>query len=135
MIFFLMDKYCIIVLLKVMWGVDDNICGWIDYVYQLVIIELLLDKYEIEVVIEKVVKEVMEMIFKEEDIMLLMLDEVVILIDWKMVRDDEEEIGYILIFLLLLWKLIEVELEEVVNKLVNLMIVVELNKMVLNLVD
>ncbi len=72
--------------------------------------EPLPDKYKIEAAIEKAAKEVMEMIFKEEDIMLPMLDEVATPTDWKMVRDDEEEIGYTLISPPLPWKPTEAEL-------------------------
>lgn len=134
-IFPLMDKYGITAPPKVMWGVDDNIRGWIDHAYQLVTTEPLPDKYEIEAAIEKAAKEVMEMIFKEEDIMLPMLDEVATPTDWKMVRDDEEEIGYTLISPLLPWKPTEAELEEAANKPVNSTIAAELNKMALNLAD
>lgn len=134
-IFPLMDKYGISAPPKVMWGVDDNIRNWINRAYQMVTADPLPDKYEIEAAIEKVAKEVLEMIFKEEDIMLPMLDEVATPTDWKTVRDDEDEIGYTLISPPLPWKPTEAELEEAKDKPVNSTIAAELNRMAQNLAD
>ena len=58
-----------------------------------------------------------------------MLDEVATPTDWKMVRDDEEEIGYTLISPPLPWKPTEAELEEAANKPVNSTIAAELNRL------
>lgn len=115
-IFPLMDKYGITAPPKVMWGVDDNIRHWINNASQLVNQDPLPDKYEIEAAIEKAAKEVLEMIFKEEEIMLPMLDEVATPQDWKIVRDDEEEIGYILIPTPLPWSPTEDELAAAKDK-------------------
>ncbi|MBB1078898.1 DUF438 domain-containing protein [Limosilactobacillus sp. STM2_1] len=127
-IFPLMDKYGITAPPKVMWGVDDNIRQWIDQAYQLVHQEPLPDKYQIEAAIEKAAKEVLEMIFKEEDIMLPMLDEVATPQDWKTVRDDEDEIGYTLIPTPLPWSPTKAEIEEAKDKPRNSKIARELNQ-------
>lgn len=75
-IFPLMDKYGITAPPKVMWGVDDQIRQWIKDALDLVNQEPTPDKYVIEAAIEKAAQEVLEMIFKEEDIMIPMLAEV-----------------------------------------------------------
>ena len=75
-LFPLMDKYGITAPPKVMWGVDDDIRGYIKKANQLVNQQPLPDKYAIEVAVEKAAQEVLAMIVKEEDIMLPMLAEV-----------------------------------------------------------
>lgn len=127
-IFPLMDKYGITAPPKVMWGVDDNIRQWINNAFQLVNQDPLPDKYEIEAAIEKAAKEVLEMIFKEEDIMLPMLDEVATPQDWKTVRDDEDEIGYTLIPTPLPWSPTKEEIASAQNKPRNSQIAQELNQ-------
>lgn len=127
-IFPLMDKYGITAPPKVMWGVDDEIRGWIKDAYEMVIADPTPDKYEVEAAVEKACKEVMEMIFKEEEIMIPMLDEVATPEDWYMVEEDEKDIGYTLIPEPLLWKPTQKEIDEGKKK-DNSEIANELNKM------
>ncbi|WP_416353437.1 DUF438 domain-containing protein [Agrilactobacillus fermenti] len=97
LIFPLMDKYGITAPPKVMWGVDDEIRGWIKTAYQLSVQEPTPTKYDLETAIEKANKEIQEMIFKEEQIMLPMVDEVFTPDDWGMIAAESKETGYTLI--------------------------------------
>lgn len=133
-IFPLMDKYGITAPPKVMWGVDDEIRGWIKDAYEMVTADPVPDKYEVEAAIEKACKEVMEMIFKEEEIMIPMLDEVATPEDWYMAEQDEKDIGYTLIPDPLPWKPTDKEIAEGQKK-DNSKIASELNKMAQGLAD
>lgn len=133
-IFPLMDKYGITAPPKVMWGVDDEIRGWIKAAYEMVMSDPIPDKYEVEAAVEKACKEVMEMIFKEEEIMIPMLDEVATPEDWYMVEEDEKDIGYTLIPDPLPWKPTEKEIAQGKKK-DNSKIADELNKMAQGLAD
>ena len=88
----------------------------------------LMDKYVIEAAIEKAAQEVLEMIFKEEDIMIPMLAEVATPLDWKKVRDDEGEIGYTLIPTPLPWSPTQAEIAASKEKTANSTIAHELNQ-------
>ncbi|MCG4282909.1 DUF438 domain-containing protein [Lacticaseibacillus saniviri] len=112
LIFPLMDKYGITAPPKVMWGVDDEIRGWIKDAHQLVMQQPLPDKYAIEAAIEKAAKEVDEMVFKEEEIMLPMVLEVFTPSDWGMVAEESAPIGYTLIAQPLPWHPTEAQLAE-----------------------
>lgn len=103
-LFPIMDKYGITAPPKVMWGVDDKIRGLISKAQKLVNQDPLPDKYAIEAAIENATQEVMAMIFKEEAIMIPMIDEVATPKDWQIVREDEDQIGYTLISQPLPWK-------------------------------
>lgn len=131
-LFPLMDKYGITAPPQVMWGVDDKIRGLIKHANQLVKQDPLPDKYEIETAIEAACKEVTEMIFKEEAIMIPMLDEVATSLDWQMVREDEENMEYTLIPKPIMWKPTTAEIEADKNK-DSSEIAKELNKMAQNL--
>lgn len=133
-IFPLMDKYGITAPPKVMWGVDDEIRGWIKDAYKMVTSDPVPDKYKVEAAIEKACKEVLEMIFKEEEIMIPMLDEVATPEDWYMAEQDEKDIGYTLIAQPLPWKPTDKELAEGKKKK-NPKIADELNKMAQGLAD
>ncbi|WP_461213431.1 DUF438 domain-containing protein [Lacticaseibacillus sp. GG6-2] len=104
LIFPLMTKYGITAPPKVMWGVDDEIRGWIKDALALVTSEPLPDKYDIEAAIEKAAKEVDEMVFKEEEIMLPMDLEVFSAADWAMIQRESDAIGYTLIAQPLPWQ-------------------------------
>lgn len=132
-IFPLMDKYGITAPPKVMWGVDDQIRQWIKDALALVNQEPTPDKYVIEAAIEKAAQEVLEMIFKEEDIMIPMLAEVATPLDWKKVRDDEGEIGYTLIPTPLPWSPTQPEIAASKEKTANSTIAHELNQFALQL--
>jgi len=133
-IFPLMDKYGITAPPKVMWGVDDEIRGWIKSAYDMVMADPTPDKYEVETAVEKACKEVLEMIFKEEEIMIPMLDEVATPEDWYMAEQDEKDIGYTLIPDPLSWKPTDKEIAAGREK-DNSAIAKELNKMAQGLVD
>ncbi|WP_225047798.1 DUF438 domain-containing protein [Lacticaseibacillus kribbianus] len=97
LIFPLMDKYGITAPPKVMWGVDDEIRGWIKDARRLVATRPLNDLYVIEAAVEKAAKEVDEMVFKEEEIMLPMVLEVFTAADWALVQRESAAIGFTLI--------------------------------------
>lgn len=134
LIFPLMDKYGITAPPKVMWGVDDEIRSWIKEANQMVNADPLPDKYAIEKSIEKASKEVLEMIFKEEEIMIPMLDEVASPNDWYEIEKEEPELGYTLISQPLPWKPTAQEIEESKGKKTS-DIAQELNQMAKNLAE
>lgn len=110
LIFPLMTKYGITAPPKVMWGVDDEIRGWIKAALKLVNTEPTPDAYDIEAAIEKAAKEVDEMVFKEEEIMLPMDLEIFTAADWAMIQRESDAIGYTLIAKPLPWQPTEAEL-------------------------
>ena len=90
-----MEKYGITAPPKVMWGVDDEIRNQIKDVLNI----LQNEDFELEPLKQKITglcDKVIEMIFKEENIMLPMLLEVLTLDEWKKVYEDNLEIGYII---------------------------------------
>lgn len=104
LIFPLMDKYGITAPPKVMWGVDDQIRDLIKQANQLVNAAPLPDKYVIEQAIEAANKEIKEMIFKEEEIMVPMVNEVFTVADWGLIAAESDPIGYTLIAPPLPWR-------------------------------
>ena len=122
----LMTKYGITAPPKVMWGVDDEIRGWIKDALKLVETTPLPDKYEIEAAIEKAAKEVDEMVFKEEEIMLPMNLEIFTPADWAMIQRESGAIGYTLIADPLPW---QPTAEELAQKPKPSKLAKELNKM------
>lgn len=99
----IMTKYGITAPPKVMWGVDDKIRKLISQA-NLLIIQKDINKAEVARVIKETAHEVLEMIFKEEEIMLPMIDEVASEEDWGNVKNEEEQIGYTLIQKPMNWK-------------------------------
>lgn len=97
LIFPIMDRYGITAPPKVMWGVDDDIRGWIKDALRLVNTEPTPPKYDIEAAIEKARKNIEEMIFKEEQILLPMVSEVFTPDDWALIQSESDDIGYTLI--------------------------------------
>lgn len=95
-LFPLMTKYGITAPPQVMWGVDDKIRGLIKQAMQLANEELV-DAAKLVKTIKETSHEVLEMIFKEEDIMIPMIDEVATPADWDNVKQEEKQIGYTLI--------------------------------------
>ncbi len=91
----IMTKYGITAPPKVMWGVDDKIRK---------LIGQDINKAEVSKAIKETAHEVLEMIFKEEEIMLPMIDEVASEEDWGNVKNEEEQIGYTLIQKPMNWK-------------------------------
>ncbi len=99
----IMTKYGITAPPKVMWGVDDKIRKLIGQA-NLLISQKDINKVEVSKVIKETAHEVLEMIFKEEEIMLPMIDEVASEEDWGNVKNEEEQIGYTLIQKPMNWK-------------------------------
>lgn len=99
----IMTKYGITAPPKVMWGVDDKIRKLIGKANGL-INQPTVDKDEVAKLINNLAHEVLEMIFKEEEIMLPMIDEVASQADWGNVKNEEEQIGYTLIQKPMNWK-------------------------------
>src|SRR5699024_4722155 len=79
-----------------MWGVDDDIRAMIRDA-QKVANQDQVKIDELDQVIKKASHEVLEMIFKEEEIMIPMIDEVANQEDWYNVKNEEKQIGYTLI--------------------------------------
>ncbi len=99
----IMTKYGITAPPKVMWGVDDKIRELIGQA-NLLISQKDINKVEVSKAIKETAHEVLEMIFKEEEIMLPMIDEVASEEDWGNVKNEEEQIGYTLIQKPMNWK-------------------------------
>ncbi len=99
----IMTKYGITAPPKVMWGVDDKIRKLIGQA-NLLISQKDINKAEVSKAIKETAHEVLEMIFKEEEIMLPMIDEVASEEDWGNVKNEEEQIGYTLIQKTMNWK-------------------------------
>ncbi len=99
----IMTKYGITAPPKVMWGVDDKIRKLIGQA-NLLISQKDIDQVEVSKAIKETAHEVLEMIFKEEEIMLPMIDEVANEEDWGNVKNEEEQIGYTLIQKPMNWK-------------------------------
>lgn len=99
----IMTKYGITAQPKVMWGVDDKIRKLIGQA-NLLISQKDINKAEVSKAIKETAHEVLEMIFKEEEIMLPMIDEVASEEDWGNVKNEEEQIGYTLIQKTMNWK-------------------------------
>lgn len=99
----IMTKYGITAPPKAMWGVDDKIRKLIGQA-NLLISQKDINKAEVSKAIKETAHEVLEMIFKEEEIMLPMIDEVASEEDWGNVKNEEEQIGYTLIQKPMNWK-------------------------------
>ena len=96
LIFPYMEKHNITAPPKVMWGVDDEIREKIKNV----IAELEDSEESSEIIrelIEEAVTQVREMIFKEENIMLPMIEEVFTTSEWTDIEKSSSEIGFTLI--------------------------------------
>lgn len=102
-LFPLMNKYGITAPPEVMWGVDDDIRKLIWDAYQYAEKESP-DPEQLAEKIKKASHEVLEMIFKEEEIMIPMIDEVADQEDWYNVKREEGQIGYTLIQKPMNWK-------------------------------
>lgn len=90
-----MEKYGITAPPKVMWGVDDEIRDAIKEIKETFTTELI-DIEKAVLKLEEVLEKVEEMIFKEENIMIPMLVEVMTQDEWKLVSEESSEIGFII---------------------------------------
>lgn len=102
-LFPLMTKYGITAPPQVMWGVDDKIRKLIRDAADLAN-QPNPNHQELTQAIQKASHEVLEMIFKEEEIMIPMIDEVASPQDWYNVKQEEADIGYTLIQKPMNWK-------------------------------
>lgn len=102
-LFPLMTKYGITAPPQVMWGVDDKIRRLIKQAIQEVNATSI-DEVAFAKTIKETSHEVLEMIFKEEEIMIPMIDEVASPDDWENVKQEEKQIGYTLINPPMNWK-------------------------------
>lgn len=102
-LFPLMNKYGLTAPPEVMWGVDDRIRRLIRQA-QLAAAAQPVDSKQLGQAIKKASREVLEMIFKEEDIMIPMIAEVASPEDWYNVKQEEKQIGYTLIRPPMNWK-------------------------------
>lgn len=105
-----MEKYGITAPPKVMWGVDDEIREDIKE------IRALLKSYDgnkVEVIsrADAAAKRVIEMIFKEENIMFPMVLEALSEDEWLEIEDESDEIGYCLVGPQGKWKPIRTDIE------------------------
>ncbi len=102
-LFPLMNKYGITAPPEVMWGVDDKIRSLIKKARELANAQPV-DQDKLDQAIHEASHEVLEMIFKEEGIMIPMIDEVANEQDWYNVKQEEKQIGYTLINQPMNWK-------------------------------
>ncbi|MGI6432548.1 MAG: DUF438 domain-containing protein [Sphaerochaetaceae bacterium] len=99
----IMERYGITAPPKVMWGVDDEIRSAIKALRAT--LQNLLEKgspsaKEVEPFFQKMQaakEQIMEMISKEENILIPMVSEVFFLTDWRQIREGTAEIGYCLL--------------------------------------
>ncbi|MCI1290440.1 MAG: DUF438 domain-containing protein [Lactobacillus sp.] len=95
-LFPLMNKYGITAPPEVMWGADDDICGEIKAARKLAAAEKPAAE-KLSTAVQQASQAVLGMIFKEEAIMIPMIDEVASQADWYNVKQEEQQIGYTLI--------------------------------------
>ncbi|MFK3586998.1 DUF438 domain-containing protein [Lactobacillus sp. 23-2] len=114
-IFPLMTKYGITTPPQVMWGVDDDIRGWIREAAACAEEEAP-DREELSRKVKRAAKEVTEMIFKEEAIMVPLLADVASPDDWRKVKEDEPQFGYTLINPPVNWRPSQQELADFAKK-------------------
>lgn len=91
-----MEKYNITAPPQVMWGVDDEIRAKIKQVQDLLKGERP-DLLTIDQEVREVIRQIGEMIFKEEEIMIPMLMETFTTADWRTIESSSAEIGYTLL--------------------------------------
>lgn len=91
-----MEKYGIDAPPKVMWGVDDEIRQEIK-VFKSLLQNKDINYDELETKSEEVTTKILEMIFKEENIMLPMLIDLLTEDEWFKIAEDSEEIGYCIV--------------------------------------
>ncbi len=89
-----MERHGITAPPKVMWGVDDEIRGMIKDCLS-ALSSNTLPAGELKTRIENATEKVIEMIFKEENIMLPMLLDTLTRDEWKRIADESMEIGFL----------------------------------------
>ncbi|SDY81920.1 hypothetical protein SAMN05660462_00982 [Proteiniborus ethanoligenes] len=91
-----MEKYNITAPPKVMWGVDDEIRGELK-AFKAYLLEGEIHPKELKNKAEALSTRIIDMIFKEESIMVPMLLDVLTEDEWLKIAEDSEEIGYCLV--------------------------------------
>jgi DUF438 domain-containing protein len=91
-----MEKYGISAPPKVMWGVDDEIRKLIKTFKQLLQSDRTTGE-ELKITAQEMTTKIMDMIVKEESIMLPMLLDVLTEDEWLEIADDSDEIGYCIV--------------------------------------
>lgn len=103
LIFPFMEKYGITAPPKVMWAVDDEIRNQIKEIKGL----LSNSQNDVSTIIEKsnvVIKKILDMIFKEENILFPMVADTLSEDEWLTIEEDSDEVGYCLIEPIGMWK-------------------------------
>lgn len=90
-----MERYEITAPPKVMWGVDDEIRDRLKEARNSLNAKSY-DELEVQSMIEQLITKIIEMIFKEENILLPMLLETLTQDEWIEIAKDSKEIGYII---------------------------------------
>ena len=106
-----MEKYGIDAPPKVMWGVDDEIRQDIK-AFKSLLQNKDINYDELKIKSEEVTTKILEMIFKEENIMLPMLIDLLTEDEWVKIAEDSEEIGYCIVSPNEKWKPSRVAVEE-----------------------
>jgi DUF438 domain-containing protein len=90
-----LEKYGITAPPKVMWGVDDEIRVGIKETRKF-LIDYTGNKEEVAAKLEETINKVIEMVFKEENILFPMALDTLIEDEWVKIMDESDEIGYCL---------------------------------------
>jgi len=110
-----MEKYGITAPPKVMWGVDDEIRAGVREVRKMLSDDQG-NQGEIVEKLEEVINQVLEMIFKEENILFPMVLETLAEDEWKKIAEESAEIGYTLVEPQGKWEPVNINVEEKVKK-------------------
>lgn len=106
-----MEKYGITAPPKVMWGVDDEIRDAIKEARKL-LQNYTTNKDEVIQKIDETIDRVIEMIFKEENILFPMVLETLSEDEWVKITEESSEIGYTLVKPESIWKPVNINVEE-----------------------
>jgi DUF438 domain-containing protein len=114
-----LEKHSITTPPKVMWGVDDEIRADIKEVQQL-LSQSELNKEVLISKIEIVTKKVIEMVFKENNILIPLLSDTLSFYEWIKIDEGTPEFGYTLVKPIRSWKVenieeVEIQKEKAVN--------------------
>ncbi len=90
-----MEKYGVTAPPKVMWAVDDEIRDLIKEVKRM-LEQSMIEQHQITQKTGKILEKAKEMIFKEENILLPMLEEKLTAYEWKSIADESQEFGYLI---------------------------------------
>lgn len=94
------------------WAVDDAARNLVKQVYDMLQKQPLPDKYKVEAAVEKMRYSVLNNVYLANVVLLPVLEEVVSVNDWYIVRQDEIEMGYCLIDLPVNWQPTKEEIDQ-----------------------